>query len=540
MAARVLDGKYELTRLLGRGGMGEVHEATHTQTGRRVAVKLLRNMPMGQDDQADLVTRFQREARATGTIASPHIVQVLDAGEDAETHEPFMVMEYLEGEDLNELIRRHGPLPVDVSLRACAQACLGLVKAHAAGIVHRDIKPANLYVTRGDGDRRTLKILDFGIARMKMPREAEGSGDVTSDLTRTGSMLGSPHYMAPEQARGLKTVDARADVWSLGIVLYKMLCGRTPHEQGEGGMGDLLITICCVPAPLIQHRAPWVPPEVAEIVHQALRIEPDRRYPSAYAMLEAISKLLPQGFDIYDNMLGPLADVDRSRVAPRNFALEDSPSRKGTDRIEIPLNVIDDAVDTRATMSTSTVGGRPRPKGKSTFAFVGAGAFALALLAVAGVGAAKFRTKPVEVTVASKPVETVEPVIAVVAPPPPRIVSFYANKGAKVEVDGAPVVQGADGSIVLTGLLGSEHQVRTVVNKRDITTTVAITENGAHPPVIMIDAPPPEVRAYTKPVTGAAAGGANLALPTRPGNVASTVAAPAKPADGDKLMKNFE
>src|SRR5262245_50414533 len=206
--------------------MGAVVEGEHTGTGRRVAIKLVTREIL--HDQKQLV-RFQLEARSASSIDSEHIVQVLDWGIDEATGLPFMVMELLVGEDLQQLLQRLGPLPAELALRITAQACRGLAKAHAAGVVHRDIKPGNIFLAQRD-DSITVKLLDFGIAKITSEafHRAEEGG-----LTRTGSMIGSPHYMSPEQAQGLKTIDGRSDIWSLGVVLYKALAGRTPKQDTE-------------------------------------------------------------------------------------------------------------------------------------------------------------------------------------------------------------------------------------------------------------------------------------------------------------------
>jgi serine/threonine-protein kinase len=508
-----LDGTYELKALLGRGGMGEVYEACHIVTGLRVAVKLLRHTSSQDEaDTAQCVARFQREARATSKINSQHIVQVLDAGEDPVTGEPFMVMEYLEGRDLNQVARAIGPFPVDAALRVAAQVCLGLSKAHQAGIVHRDIKPANLYVAQADGVERIMKILDFGIARVKMPHE-NIAGDVTSDLTRTGTMLGSPHYMAPEQARGLKTVDARADVWSLGVVLYKLLSGRTPHDQGEGGMGDLLITLCCVPPPPLQERAPWVPPEVASIVHRALQIDPTKRYPTIQAMLEAIEALLPEGFELDEGMLVSLSEVERTSAA-QLVALDVLGEPGGhTRRDSIP--VVDETSDTRVVMSAPSDVRPERATGRRGAVMA---ALAAAVLIAVGVGVGITRT-------AARPVASSQPDPASAmesrtpAAPPPTVpaapavreVNVRVTSGSKVFVDGAAVVPAQDGTVTVSGTLGSTHQVRVSLGSRDVTTVVAITESGAVPPQILLPAPqvaaplPRSSASVSVPVAAAAA-----------------------------------
>ena len=296
MLGKTIDGKYQIVRLLGQGGMGAVYEATHVGTGRRVALKVI----IAETISRDAILRFQREARAAGVIESQHIVQVLDTGIDRELGVPFMVMEYLLGEDLQKLCERIGALSPELALRIVAQACAGLQKAHEAHVVHRDIKPANIYLERRDDDL-VVKLLDFGIAKVK---EEQLTGGTDPALTRTGSMMGSPLYMSPEQAQGLKTVDHRTDVWSLGAVLYEVLAGKTPHHRAET-LGQLILAICSAPPVPIQQLAPTVPQAAADIVHRALQLDPKDRFQSVAEMRDAIRRLLPHGTNLTEAMLVP-------------------------------------------------------------------------------------------------------------------------------------------------------------------------------------------------------------------------------------------
>jgi hypothetical protein len=211
---------------------------------------------------------------------------------------------------------------VDVVLRIAAQTCEGLVAAHAAGVVHRDIKPSNLFLAAPTASGRIIKILDFGIARVR----GAGSEAGPTELTNTGAIIGSPLYMAPEQLRGAKTLDHRADVWSLGVVMYRLLCGAVPHEGAT--IADLLITVCSEPAPPLRERAPWVPEPVAELVHRALAIDVDARVPTMRAFADELRKLLPDGTTITDAMLvsqGP--PVRASSTSPRRAAAAVSMAR---------------------------------------------------------------------------------------------------------------------------------------------------------------------------------------------------------------------
>jgi eukaryotic-like serine/threonine-protein kinase len=263
-----------------------------------VAVKvILPGVPISRD----AILRFQREARAAGVIESQHIVQVLDTGVDREQGVPFMVMEYLIGEDLQKLGERIGALAPDLALRIGAQACSGLHKAHEARVIHRDIKPANLFLARRDDSDVVVKVLDFGIAKVK---EDQLTGAPDQALTRTGSMMGSPLYMSPEQAVGSKAIDHRTDVWSLGAVLYEVLTGRSPHHSAQT-LGQLIMAICSAPPLPLTQVAPSVPREVAEIVQRALRLDPNERFQSAAEMRDAIRQLLPSGTNVTESMLVP-------------------------------------------------------------------------------------------------------------------------------------------------------------------------------------------------------------------------------------------
>ena len=306
----VIDGKYTIIRQLGRGGMGAVYEARHGGTGRRVAVKVIAAKVLR--DEPDVVARFQREARAAGAIESQHVVHVLDTGFDGATDRPYLVMEYLEGADLAATIDRLGPLPPDLALRITAQACLGLSRAHAAGIVHRDIKSANAFLARRDEGEIVVKLLDFGIAKAR-PDPFANTEAVT--LTQSGSMLGSPYYMSPEQAEGRKQIDQRTDIWSLGVVLYEALTGATPFAQCET-IGKLLFAILSGKPRPVREAAPWVSPETAALVHRALSLDPEGRFQTASEMLATLRALLPAGQALHESQIVGLPADERGVPPP--------------------------------------------------------------------------------------------------------------------------------------------------------------------------------------------------------------------------------
>jgi serine/threonine-protein kinase len=343
MLGQTIDGRYQIVRLLGQGGMGAVYEATHLGTGRRVALKVI---IAGALISREVIVRFQREARAAGVIESQHIVQVLDTGIDREQGVPYIVMEYLVGEDLQKLCERVGPLAPELALRIAAQACSGLHKAHEARVIHRDIKPANLYLARRDDADVVVRLLDFGIAKVK---EDQLTGSTDQSLTRTGSMMGSPLYMSPEQAVGSKAIDHRTDIWSLGAVLYEVLAGKSPHHGAET-LGQLIMAICSAPPAPLTHVAPSVPPEVAEIVHRALRLDPNERFQSAAEMREAIRRLLPNGTSVTEDMLASAATLSTSRPELQAAATGGAPARS------TPSPFIRSAAKTVATPLVAGVG----------------------------------------------------------------------------------------------------------------------------------------------------------------------------------------
>jgi tRNA A-37 threonylcarbamoyl transferase component Bud32 len=223
MAAPVSEGdvvldKYRVERVLGQGGMGVVVAATHVDLDQRVALKFLLPEALAHPE---LVERFAREAKAAARIQSQHVVRVLDTGK-MPTGAPFMVMEYLEGDDLSDVLEREGRIPVARVVDYLLEACEAVGEAHAAGIVHRDLKPANLFLAKQRDRRSMVKVLDFGISKLDDPTSAP--------ITRTQTMMGSPHYMSPEQLVSSKHVDARSDIWALGVIFYELASGRRPFD----------------------------------------------------------------------------------------------------------------------------------------------------------------------------------------------------------------------------------------------------------------------------------------------------------------------
>src|SRR5438876_10462126 len=262
MLDEVIADRYELEELVGTGGMSHVYKAHDRLLERNVALKVLH--PHFGDDE-EYVERFRREARAAAQLSHPNIVTVIDRGE-ADGHQ-FIVFEYVDGENLKELIRRVGPLPVRKAVQLALAVAEGLAFAHEHGLVHRDVKPQNVLLN-GEGE---AKVTDFGIAR---------SLDVEQGMTQTGTVLGTSNYIAPEQASG-RPVDAHTDVYSLGVVLHEVLTGEVPFP------GDNFVAVAMKhinePPPDLLEKRPNVPLRVAAIVDRALQKDPADRFPSMHA-----------------------------------------------------------------------------------------------------------------------------------------------------------------------------------------------------------------------------------------------------------------
>lgn len=259
----LLAGKYRVDKVIGVGGMGVVVSATHEALEQKVALKFL-HAELAEHPEAS--ARFQREARAAVKIRSEHVCRVSDVGV-LDTGEPYMVMEYLEGQDLGDHIVHTGPLPAHEAVDYAMQACEALAEAHAAGIVHRDLKPANLFLAgRADGTS-AVKVLDFGISKL---------ADSDISLTKTSSVMGSPQYMAPEQMQSSKRVDARTDIWALGTILYELLCGD-PAFQGETVPEVAIAIVNTEPEPLSAKR-PDISQDLVAIIEKCLKKNPDERY----------------------------------------------------------------------------------------------------------------------------------------------------------------------------------------------------------------------------------------------------------------------
>ena len=264
--------------------MGLVVEATHLALDERVALKFLRREAR---ERPDIVARFAREARAAAKIKSDHVARVYDVGGAAEGS-PFIVMEYLEGSDLEHVLATRGRLDILDAVEHVIEACEGLSAAHAHRIIHRDIKPGNLFLS-DHGGRRQIKLVDFGISKAGMTGSFE---DIDLALANTTQIMGSPHYMSPEQIRSTKDVDPRADVWSLGVVLYELITGETPFTATE--VTGIIAQVLYEPHRPVSSLLPDVPKGLEKVIDHCLEKDADKRCQSAADLAVALLPFAPK------------------------------------------------------------------------------------------------------------------------------------------------------------------------------------------------------------------------------------------------------
>src|SRR4051812_2179147 len=327
---RVLVGRYRLDERLGAGGMGSIWRAHHLVLQAPVAVKLIDREPVPDEET---LGRFMREAQSAATLRSPHVVQILDYGVDDTL--PFIVMELLDGENLAQRLRRLTRLSSAETARVLTHIGRAVGRAHEAGIVHRDLKPENVFLIRNE-DEEIAKVLDFGVAKVSV---SELGPDGTR--TRTGSILGTPYYMSPEQAQGNKAVDTRSDLWSLGVIAFECLTGKRPFYSE--GLGDLVLQICIRDIP--------VPSQVASVplgfdawFAKACAREPDARFQSARELTDALREVLG----------GEAREVHWTSPEALLSARDEAPSSQARTRIDGQLDSIAHALSESSARVRST------------------------------------------------------------------------------------------------------------------------------------------------------------------------------------------
>jgi eukaryotic-like serine/threonine-protein kinase len=306
-AGTVVAGKYRIDGPLGSGGMGIVVAATHLQLGTPVALKFLQHE---MTENQGVVDRFMREARSSAQLRGENVCRVSDVGV-SDTGQPFIVMELLTGQDVGTVLRNMGALPVSTAAEIIMQACIALGEAHALGFVHRDIKPGNLFWTQRADGSALIKVLDFGVA--KAPQELNFS------LTQTQNVIGSPGYMSPEQLKSSKTVDARSDIWALGIVAYELVSGRKPFH-GES-ITELALRVAMDPLPPLV----GVPASFESVILRCLEKEPQRRFKDVAELASALGPFV-----------GPVRGSELAYAVARVLRGGNQPTQMGTAAASAP------------------------------------------------------------------------------------------------------------------------------------------------------------------------------------------------------------
>ena len=327
----VIAGKYHVVRMLGEGGMGVVYEAVHKRLRQRVAIKMILPRLL---KATDFVARFEREARAASQIRGPNVARVIDV-DVLPNGVPYMVMEYLEGNDLSAELRNRGRLPIAEAVGFVLDACTAMHEAHSMGIIHRDLKPSNLFVC-GEGGRRIVKVLDFGISKMTM--------DSDPNVTATQTTIGTPLYMSPEQVRSAKHVDGRSDIWSLGVILYELIAGRPPFEGGPTAVAAAIVAD--VPTPLATLRTE-VPVALDAAVMKALTKDMKGRHTTIREFADALRPFAPSTWV-------PLPGDSGSGFRPVSLpvSLAGSAAASASARTELPSGVAKTELQTPALVTS--------------------------------------------------------------------------------------------------------------------------------------------------------------------------------------------
>lgn len=469
----VFEGKYKIARPIGVGGMGEVYEGENLRINRRVAIKVLH---AGAAQNKDAVARFEREAQAAGRIGSDHILEILDLG-TLEGGEHFIVMEYLDGETLGARITRVGRLTPEQLYPLMRQALVGLGAAHGAGIIHRDLKPDNLFILREKaGTRDFVKIIDFGISKFHSL-----SGDMS--MTRTGSVMGTPYYMSPEQARGSRDIDMRSDVYAMGVIMYEALSGAKPFTAET--FNELLFKIVLSTPPPLGEIVGAIDGAFETIVYKAMARDVEHRFESAEALIRALDAWAQAGKPVTVPPAighGVPPDVQIPRAAPLPAAGVPAVLPPATTQGAVWSSSSDDLSPPMHSSKAPLI----VALGVVGVMVLGGGAFAAYKLSPRGSAAADpSASSAAELTSAAvEPSATAEPA----APPPPA----PSESAAPEASDPAPVAEQPSA--------GVPEASQPVVTKPIATKPVATKPITTTPIATKPATPPPEDKPATKPV----------------------------------------
>jgi len=476
----VVAGKYRIGRELGSGGMGSVWQAVNVVTEREFAIKFLHASSAAS---SSLLARFFQEAKVSGRLRHPSIIEVFDLGQAPELGgAPFLVMELLDGASLDVLIRKAGPLPPRVVLEIVAETSRALSLAHDKGIVHRDLKPANIFLHRPGTGAVVPKVLDFGISKIA----PAGAPEVSSGLTQTGTVLGSPLYMSPEQAASDKTIDGRSDVHALGIVMWECLVGEPPFATDT--YNNLVVRIITGDRPSLAQSLPSASPGVAAIVERAMARRREDRFQSAAELADAAEAELAR--------MGPGPTLSSRTAAAELFARVQHTSMKPEP----------------STSAGSTTGGmavpsQPRvPHGSSPAAYT-VGATPGAAHSPTAYG--ETQAAPVAVTLAS----TVESTRA--EPPGPHVLAATPATVATTTDRTPPARRGAAIGVVVAvvGVVAAGAAAIVIAGRHPTAPAIVAATGDPAPPPVPPSAPPPAPAPLPASATPPASAAASVAPP---------------------------
>jgi len=481
---QVLGGKYRVLRVIGEGGMGVVAEAVHVELDERVALKFLRPEML---TAPDVVARFDREARSAVKLKSDHVARVTDVGK-TDAGVPYMVMEYLDGKDLGDTLSERGPLPITEAVEYIIQACEGIGEAHARGIVHRDVKPENLFLVQRDDGWRSVKVLDFGISKAVLV----GTSSVNVASSQTTSIMGSPYYMSPEQLRSTKSVDHRADVWSLGVVLFELLTGTMPFDETLE-FTELVAMILESPQRRLRAYRPDAPPQLEAVVDRALEKDRARRFQSTAELAVALLPFAPKraramaeratSISKAAGLSDPSFQIPPSDLPPPSAGAEAMIPIGTVGAPRVPqMTPVSSPSTPRISHSTPSIGGSVEtvaPPTSATWQRVAIGAGAVALLAlgsILAIGVHRFRSAGATTVQTAPDAPRAAPIAATTAAAteaakPVRRVLVVEPRDAVVTIDGVRVTKQApwiEGTTTTSRLL---HAEAPGYRPRDLTVT---------------------------------------------------------------------